>query len=204
MMFFVYLHIKSMIEMENPKYQSIFSKGKELFWKHGVKRVTIEEICREAGVSKMTFYKFFSNKTELARTIWIKVMEDSLEKFRNVVNSDMEFRDKVTEMFNIKQQAGKDISLEFINDVYVLPDLGLQPLVEKYGQESFRIFFDFLKDSQKKGMIRKEIKVEFIMYYFNMMSKMFDDAELVSHYDSPQELIMESMNFLFYGLTSKK
>ncbi|MDH5400751.1 MAG: TetR/AcrR family transcriptional regulator, partial [Cyclobacteriaceae bacterium] len=54
---------------QNRKYQAIFETAKELFWKYGIRRVTIEEICKEAGVSKMTFYKFFPNKVALANTI---------------------------------------------------------------------------------------------------------------------------------------
>ena len=50
--------------ISSKKYQDIKKKGKELFWKYGTKRVTVEEICREAGVSKMTYYKFFKNKNE--------------------------------------------------------------------------------------------------------------------------------------------
>jgi len=46
----------------NPKREQILTTGKELFWKFGFKRVTIEEICKEAGVSKMTYYKFFTTK----------------------------------------------------------------------------------------------------------------------------------------------
>lgn len=190
--------------MNNPKYQSIIHKGKELFWKYGIRRVTIEEICREAGVSKMTFYKFFPNKNALAKTIWESVMIDSITKFKNVVDGDLDFQEKVKEMFIIKRQAADDISLEFINDVYKIPELGLQPQIEKYRNESLQIFVSFIKDSQKRGLIRKDIKVEFILYYFNHMSTMFDDDELVSHYNHPQDLIMEAMNFLFYGLVSKK
>lgn len=190
--------------MDNPKYQSIFDTGKNLFWKYGIKRVTIEEICREANVSKMTFYKFFPNKIELVKAIWEKVMTDSLSRFRNVVSGNLQFQEKVKEMFTIKLHAAKDISVEFLNDIYKHPELGIQLEMEKYGKESLDIFVNFLKDSQKTGLIRKEIKIEFILYYFNQMSKMFDDKELVSKYKHPHDLIMESMNFLFYGLLSKK
>ena len=37
--------------------------------------MTVEEVCREAAVSKMTFYKYFQNKVELVRTIrdnWVE------------------------------------------------------------------------------------------------------------------------------------
>jgi len=190
--------------MNNPKYQNIIKKGKTLFWKHGVKRVTVEEICKEAKVSKMTFYKFFPNKIELAKIIWELVMIDSISRFKNVVDSDLDFQEKVKEMFVIKKQAADDISLEFINDVYKIPELGLQPQIEKYSKETLQIFFNFLKNSQNKGLIRKDIRVEFVMYYFNQMANMFEDEQLVSHYKHPQDLIMEAMSFLFYGLISKK
>lgn len=190
--------------MNNPKYQNIIQKGKTLFWKHGIKRVTVEEICREAKVSKMTFYKFFKNKTDLAKTIWESVMVDSITRFKDVVEGDLDFQEKVMKMFVIKRQASDDISLEFIKDVYKIPKLGLHAQIEKYSKETLQIFFNFLKDSQNKGLIRKDIKVEFVMYYFNQMSNMFDDEQLVSHYEHPQDLIMEAMSFLFYGLTLKK
>ena len=53
----------------NKKYKQIIATSKELFWKFGIKRVTVEEICSQAHVSKMTFYKFFPNKIELAKII---------------------------------------------------------------------------------------------------------------------------------------
>lgn len=190
--------------ISNQKYIDILKTGKDLFWKYGIKRVTVEEICKEAGVSKMTFYKFFPNKIEFAKVIWEKVMTDSLSKFKNTVNSDIEFQDKVKEMFSIKLQATEDISLEFIKDIYKLPELGLQNKTEEYGKQSLQIFVNFLKESQKTGLIRKDIKIEFIIYYFNQMSQMFDDANLVANYKHPHDLIMESMNFMFYGLSPKK
>lgn len=192
------------IVKDNQKYQSIYKTGKNLFWKYGIKRVTIEEVCKEAGVSKMTFYKFFPNKIELAKTIWHEEITNSLSKFREVVNSDLEFQDKIKEMFTIKLNASEEISVEFINDIYKMPELGLQSQIEKYGNESLEIFVNFLSNSQKTGLIRKDIKIEFILFYFNQMSKIFDDENLVSNYKHPQDLIMESMNFLFYGLLSNK
>ena len=51
-----------MDQPKNIKYNQILTKGKELFWKYGIKRVAIEEICKQAHVSKMTFYKYFKNK----------------------------------------------------------------------------------------------------------------------------------------------
>ena len=52
------------------KEQDILIAGKKLFFKYGLKKVTIEEICAEANVSKMTFYKYFPNKTALVKKVF--------------------------------------------------------------------------------------------------------------------------------------
>ena len=71
----------------SPKKEQILKTGKELFWKYGFKLVTIEEICKEAGVSKMTYYKYFTNK------ITITFSASTLHHYRlNPGNSVLIFR----------------------------------------------------------------------------------------------------------------
>ncbi len=55
--------------VDNPKYNQIIETASELFVRFGIKRVTVEEICKTSGVSKMTFYKFFRNKNEVVEKI---------------------------------------------------------------------------------------------------------------------------------------
>jgi AcrR family transcriptional regulator len=38
--------------------EQIEHKARELFWKHGFKKVTIDEICKKANVSRKTYYTF--------------------------------------------------------------------------------------------------------------------------------------------------
>ena len=56
------------------KKEQIVHTAETLFTRYESKRVTVEEICRLARVSKMTFYKHFSNKVELIKEgTWTKV-----------------------------------------------------------------------------------------------------------------------------------
>lgn len=186
------------------KYIGMFKTGKELFWRHGIKRVTIEEICSEANVSKMTFYKFFSNKIEFAKIILEETLNQSIKKFDNLIHSNLPFTEKIEQMFFLKLEVTEDISAEFIADIYKNSFKELQQIVEKQRQTSLKLFTDFLIDSQKKGLIRKDIKIEFILCYADKMSEMLNDKKLVSRYDTMQDLIMEGMKFLFYGLSIQK
>ncbi|MDH5603856.1 MAG: TetR family transcriptional regulator [Cyclobacteriaceae bacterium] len=185
---------------QNKKYQAVFSTAKDLFWKYGIKRVTIEEICQKAGVSKMTFYKFFPHKIALAKTILEKTMEESLTKFEDIVRSDLPFTEKVKGFFQLKLEVSKDISIEFITDINHGAHAELGKSMEAAGLRSQRIFVDFLLESQSRGLIRKGLKIEFILHYLNHSQHFMEDERLRSLYDHPQDLIMEIMDFLFYGL----
>lgn len=189
---------------QNIKYQHILSAGKALFWKHGVKRVSVEEICSQSNVSKMTFYKFFKNKRELALAILEDTTGTALLNYKELLAKECSFTAKVNAMLQMKLEGTKDISQEFIMDIYQNPALNLLPYIEELGKKSLAITIEFLLDSQKKGFIRKEIKIDFILYYFNQMLQMTTDTALLSKYDKPQDLIMEATEFFFYGIGAKQ
>ena len=94
-----------MKKMSNPKRTQILSTGKELFWKFGFKRVTIEEICKEAGISKMTYYKFFTNKMDLVKTLLDEVLQSSIKKYEAIMESDVPYPEKVVQMIELKRDA---------------------------------------------------------------------------------------------------
>ena len=57
----------------------ILEKVRELFFKYGVRSVSMEDICRETGISKKKLYLFVSSKNELVE----KLLELERRKFRD-------------------------------------------------------------------------------------------------------------------------
>ena len=186
------------------KQQDIVQTAKDLFWKHGVSRVTMEEISGKADVSKMTLYKYYSNKRELALEVLKKQVGNAFIQFEQIIHSDMSFEEKLEQMFLMKIEGTKGISREFLNDIYQNRKLGLYKYIEEQTHRSTELFKKFLEDSQQQGLIRKDLKIPFVEHYINQLTGMVTDQQLLAHYDNPQELIMESMRFMFYGLLPRK
>lgn len=184
----------------NKKYKQILSTSKDLFWKFGIKRVTVEELCREAHVSKMTFYKFFSNKNEVVRAIIDDIYDDAMEEFTQIINSDKPYKDKVTDMAIMKLEGTTNLSHEFLQDYYSLPDWETSGYLKSKTDGTIAIMIEHFKEAQEKGDIRKDVKPEFILYFLNHMLTMAGDEQLNSLYPSAQDMIMELLNFFFYGL----
>lgn len=55
--------------------QDLLIKGRNIFIKYGLAKTSIDEIIRECGIAKGTFYKFFNSKEELYFEILINEVE---------------------------------------------------------------------------------------------------------------------------------
>lgn len=188
--------------MKNPpkKYRDILSTGKGLFWKHGYRRITVEEICQESGVSKMTFYKYFPNKAELAKVILDKLFSESMDAFKELMISDIPFEEKMERQIKLKSEGTRDISEEFVKDIYGDPESELFDYWREKADEAIQLVIDLYRQAQEKGWIRKDIKIDFILYMINKTFEFVNDDELISQYDTMQDLILEINRFFLYGI----
>ena len=192
-----------MSNMSNLKRDLILETGKVLFWKFGYKRVTIEEVCKEAGVSKMTYYKYFANKIELVKTIMDNILRVSLDKYKNIMASDLPYPEKVVALIHLKKDQIENMSSEFFKDYLQSGDPELISYLEQLSGESMQMFVDDFRKAQENGDIRQDLKIEFIMYVMNHLVEMAQEDALLNIYDEPQDLVMEITNFLFYGILNR-
>ena len=175
--------------------------GRRLFWKYGFRRVNVDEICREAGVSKMTFYRFFENKIDLARKIYEREILIGVERFNKLMNSEIPPSDKLKAIITLKLEGTNDMSREFLMDFYKSNDTGLKAFVEDLTEKSWNEIIKSFRDAQEKGWFRKDFKPEFILYLTQHLIPMLTDENLLKLYDTPQELILEFANFFTYGIS---
>lgn len=184
----------------NIKFQDITSAAKTLFWKYGIKRVSIEEICTGAPVSKMTFYKFFKNKEELAEYLLIEMLTQWHNQYISIMNQNIAFSRKIKQVIALEQHASENMGEEFIQDIYNNEYVKLQELItaerNRYNSE---IVKDMI-DAQKREEIRKDIKPEFILYLLEDIANKVVDKNLSKLYSCKQELILELTNYFFYGI----
>jgi AcrR family transcriptional regulator len=188
----------------NPKRELLLKTGKDLFWKFGFRRVTVEEICKEAGISKMTYYKYFSNKMELVKTIMDDILQSVLKKYEEIMNRNVPYAEKVVALIELKREQITTMSNEFFRDYVQSADPEMINYFNQLTQENMQRFVDDFARAQKNGDIRKDVKVEFIMYIMNHLVEMTHDDNLLNMYDNPQDLVMEITKFLFYGILNRQ
>jgi AcrR family transcriptional regulator len=186
--------------MENPKKQQIVDTAKDLFWKFGFRRVTIEEVCSKTGVSKMTFYKHFSNKDELVKYIIDLITGNAMKKYREIMDSDDPFPVKAEKSILLKMESSHEMSQEFFDDFHKNASPELREHFNKLVHANIQTLLNDYVEAQKKGDIRKDINPQFILYFFDKIFEICKDENLMKIYKKPQDLIAEVTKFFFYGI----
>ncbi|HTN44840.1 MAG TPA: TetR/AcrR family transcriptional regulator [Flavipsychrobacter sp.] len=129
-------------------YSNIISRAARLFARYGYKRITLDDVSTECGISKKTFYTFFDNKTDLVK----KVVTYELELFQQEVDL-------------LQAQSGNAVEeqLRLIEVVHKL-SFRLTPTLRndliKFYQDAFQLIEDFkehyllpfFKKNMKKGL----------------------------------------------------
>lgn len=199
-LFFILFYIGSMVNF-NRKYEDILKTARDLFWKYGFKRVSIEEICRKAGVSKMTFYRFFPNKVELARYVFDQEANKGLMEFKSIMHENTAPAEKLHKIMLLKLNGTNDISQEFLMDFYNNPELGLKQHIEETTVRTWKEILADFKEAQANGTFRKDFKPEFILLITQKIMEMVNDAKISQMFSTPQEMIMELATFFMYGIS---
>ena len=60
------------------------------------------EICRDAGVSKMSFYRHFKNKDDISFYVLSKHFTDRMNEYEGILKQDIPFDDKLQKILYIK------------------------------------------------------------------------------------------------------
>ncbi|MEZ4884298.1 MAG: TetR/AcrR family transcriptional regulator [Chitinophagales bacterium] len=185
----------------NKSQKAVLQSAKTLFWKHGIRRVTVEEICKEAEVSKMTFYRNFNNKNEVAQQILEDLANEGFEQYQAIMRQEIPFPEKVTQLIELKHETSDGISQEFVSDIYEHNHSELQDKLTQYHQRSMNELKKDLENAQREGWIRQDLKISFVLYMINALNDKMLDKELTAMYDTPTDLIMELTKFCFYGMS---
>jgi len=181
------------------KKQHIVTAASDLFKKFGPKRVTVEEICRVAKVSKMTFYKYFENKTVLVHFIWGALFDAGWEKFEIIAKEPIPYTKKVVKILELKAEASAKISHQFAQDYFEgVP--GLKELLEDWADKFQTRFTAFLLDGQERGEVRRDLSPEFFIKATTKLTELVQDEALVRSYATYQEFVLEVNRFIFYGI----
>jgi len=188
-------------KITNAKQAALLKAAYMLFRKHGFQRVSIEEICRTAGVSKVTFYKHYTGKDELIKSIVKSIFETQLRISDAIMQSEQSIKEKFEQIILSKQSLICELGEEMMQSMLLNPstfgylnELSVQVLSD---------FKAFLLDEQQKGNINPRLSIDFVMLFLGEINRMINDKTLLQRLGSVEQLVGQVNEILMFGIVSR-
>jgi len=188
---------------KTPKVKALLETAKTLFYKYGFKRVTVEEICTTAEVSKVTFYKNFKNKDELFAFIVTEMYQEGMHQYTKIMNSNITFKEKIEKFIDMKKYYAEAMSVEMMRDMYSHASPEVRDVMNELFAQSMEMNRQFFLKARKEGDLRHDANIDFIMFFINKMMDWMDNDDLLNLFDTPKDMAVEMVNFLFYGMAGR-
>jgi AcrR family transcriptional regulator len=83
------------------KYQYIIAQAYSIFMQSGIKNVSMDDLCRQMGISKKTLYKYVENKTDLITKISFYIRELITTRLNELDQMDLNAIDVLLEMSRV-------------------------------------------------------------------------------------------------------
>lgn len=182
------------------KKEKIESTARELFWKHGFKKVSIDEICKKAHVSRKTYYTYYANKSALVISLLDKLTSEMMLIYNNIINSDKSFSQKMHEMLVLKFERNKDFSMEFVADFFNPDAADILEYFNKMVAESIQITKEFFIKAQEKGEMNPELNIDYVMWMMQKQMELCSLPELMSMFTDAETMARQISQSIVYGI----
>ncbi len=191
-------------KFEKPIVQKIMGAARHLFFRYGTRKVSIEEICHEAGVSKMTFYRHFKDKDDIAFRVLQKHFTDRMNEYEGVLNLDSSFEHKLEKILDLKIENVSSINEELLKEILTDKYSRLGKWLTELNLKEMEKISEFISSAQARGEIRSDVKLELVMFIIEKTWDLLSDEKLLEMYDSKTQMLRELNTLLYHGILEKK
>ncbi|WP_336518527.1 TetR/AcrR family transcriptional regulator [Pollutibacter soli] len=172
-----------------------------LFWKFGLRKVSVEDICKKADISRMTFYRYYTNKTELAKHVFDTSVNAANEKFRIILSASSTAEEFLKNMIDLKSEGTRGISEEFIQDFYGNPGPELRAYVNQRTQEEWKLIKSEFKKAKNRKLIRDDVNIDFLIQLILSYGSLVSNEAFTKIFRKPGDLIKEFTKMIAYGIS---
>jgi TetR/AcrR family transcriptional regulator, cholesterol catabolism regulator len=142
--------------------ERILEGAQELFFKYGIKSITMDDFAKHLAISKKTIYKYFTDKDELVEAMTRQLMKKNELEFDAI---SKETDNVVEEVFTMMKHMGTMFSQMNPNLFYDM---------QKFHPKSWNLFKDFkeeciermvensVKRGIEQGLVRPDINTKII------------------------------------------
>ena len=192
--------------MSTEKRARILDAARSLFQRtHDIKRVSLEAIAQEAGVSPTTIYNQFGTREALVAEVAKSLLHEILEMARSFIHSDLPFPQKLTEIIAGKLDIASQLNSEILTKL-VSQDKTMTAFVEEaYRTEIKPLWREMLVEGKRQGYIDPTLDDESLLVYLDILrAGLSSRPELITGFTQNTGVTKHLTRLMFYGFLKRE
>lgn len=153
--------------------------------KKGVRNLTVSKISKKCGMSRVTFYKYFSSKEQLLQAAVSKIFEGWLAEVDRILSTRKSLEEKLKLVLDFKEHQIRTTSQSLYNDLRNPPE-SITTLSQDFQRRAFRRFDQLITECRKVGVIDKRISNETVFVFARHLQLLGHDEAFCRLAGSPQ------------------
>lgn len=147
--------------------ERIIQKGSDLFQVNGFTQTSIQDIVQALGVTKGTFYYYFTSKEELLMEINLRYINEVLEKQKAIMNdaafdSKMKIKEIMTMLIKLIDKQGANAKI-FFREINNLNEKHLEVILKKR-KEFYLNLQKIVEEGIEKGELRPDLRPDIVTF----------------------------------------
>lgn len=142
--------------------EKILKGAEELFFKYGIKNITMDEIAKHLGMSKKTIYLYFKDKDEIVHFLILdKIEEDKCIFGKTHTESENIVVEAFAVMKNIREVMGHVNPILFYELAKFYPKTWEK--FNEFKRDFIRVNLESsLRKGQQQGLVRRDININIL------------------------------------------
>lgn len=185
--------------------ERILQEASQLFMKHGIRSVTMDDIARQMGVSKRTIYEKFRDKDELLVHCISMHHQHQLQHKKEVLLSSKNVLEVIFRiMFDVVESMNR-VSPLFVNDLKKYHYKVWKEHILSFQKEHIKQLRDLISNGIEDRLFRSDINVEIVARMFNLQLQEMTNEDIFPHNQFSRAEVFENIIVNFTrGLATDK
>jgi AcrR family transcriptional regulator len=180
----------------------IVSAALVCFLSRGIKKTSMDEIAAQAGVTRITAYRYFENKKILVRAAFLQIVT-LLESIQTEIEQASEdsierYLDKIEAGFSALPKGDLPTRLEELSRLY--PEIYTEFHAARKAAIT-QIFDQLFAEAQNQGLLREGLNQEIVQVYFTeAVIQILENPQLIALNLSTVEVFSTVKSIFLYGI----
>lgn len=183
----------------------IVQKVRSLYYRYGIRSVTMDEVARILGISKKTLYEHFRNKQELVREVLAEDYRQSLDFTEEIRNRNLNAIEEMFEMYRMIHGIFKEYNPAVVYDVRKYYPLIYTEMKTSRRKLMYDATLENMIQGKREGFYRSDLDEAVIAKFHLARYESLFESDLFTPEDiSSFSMYHEAFVYHIYGIVSEK